>query len=275
AFRESTERRGYCALGSVKTNIGHLGVAAGIAGLIKTVFVLWHRRIPPSLHFQTPNPEIDFAGSPFYVNTDTAEWAPGEGPRRAAVSSLGFGGTNAHVVLEEAPAAHRSGSPSGRPTVLPLSARNPAALQQMSARLAEHLAAHPELDLADVAHTLCHGRREHPHRRAVVCRTLAEGAALLAHPGPSAEGSTRPQVAYLLPGGGAHHPRMGKDLYAVQPVFREQMDRAARILLPVLGQDIRTVLYEDAAPPQACSFPTLVATEYAMATLLRAHGVEP
>src|SRR6185437_5399097 len=216
AFRESTERRGYCALGSVKTNIGHLGVAAGIAGLIKTVFVLWHRRIPPSLHFQTPNPEIDFAGSPFYVNTDTAEWAPGEGPRRAAVSSLGFGGTNAHVVLEEAPAAHRSGSPSGRPTVLPLSARNPAALQQMSARLAEHLAAHPELDLADVAHTLCHGRREHPHRRAVVCRTLAEGAALLAHPGPSAEGSTRPQVAYLLPGGGAHHPRMGKDLYAVQ-----------------------------------------------------------
>ncbi|HXT46981.1 MAG TPA: beta-ketoacyl synthase N-terminal-like domain-containing protein [Pseudonocardiaceae bacterium] len=275
AFRESTERRGYCALGSVKTNIGHLGVAAGIAGLIKTVFVLWHRRIPPSLHFQTPNPEIDFAGSPFYVNTDTAEWAPGEGPRRAAVSSLGFGGTNAHVVLEEAPAAHRSGSPSGRPTVLPLSARNPAALQQMSARLAEHLAAHPELDLADVAHTLCHGRREHPHRRAVVCRTLAEGAALLAHPGPSAEGSTRPQVAYLLPGGGAHHPRMGKDLYAVQPVFREQMDRAARILLPVLGQDIRTVLYEDAAPRQACSFPTLVATEYAMATLLRAHGVEP
>ncbi|MBV9010722.1 MAG: acyltransferase domain-containing protein [Pseudonocardiales bacterium] len=275
AFRESTERRGYCALGSVKTNIGHLDAAAGIAGLIKTVLVLWHRRIPPSLHFQTPNPEIDFAGSPFYINTDTADWAPGEGPRRAAVSALGIGGTNAHIILEEAPAAHRPGSSSGQPTVLPLSAKNPAALQEMSVRLAEHLAAHPELELADVAHTLCHGRKEHPHRRAVVCRTTAEGVALLAHPGPSADGSSRPQVTYLFPGGGAHHARMGKDLYAAQPVFREQMDRAARILLPVLGQDIRTVLYEDAAPRQACSFPALVATEYAMATLLRAHGAQP
>jgi acyl transferase domain-containing protein/SAM-dependent methyltransferase len=275
AFRESTEHRGYCALGSVKTNIGHLDAAAGIAGLIKTVLALWHRRIPASLHFQVPNPEIDFAGSPFYVNAKTADWVGGEGPRRAAVSALGIGGTNAHVILEEAPAAPRSGSPSGQPSVLPLSARNPAALQQMSARLAEHLATHPELELADVAHTLCHGRKEHPHRRAVVCRTTAEGAALLAHPGPSAEGSARPQVAYLLPGGGAHHPRMGKDLYAAQPVFREQMDRAARILLPVLGQDIRSVLYEDAAPRQACSFPALVATEYAMATLLIAHGAQP
>jgi acyl transferase domain-containing protein/SAM-dependent methyltransferase len=275
AFRASTERRGYCALGSVKTNIGHLDAAAGIAGLIKTVLVLWHRRIPASLHFQAPNPEIDFAGSPFYVNADTADWAPGEGPRRAAVSALGIGGTNAHVILEEAPAARRSGCPSGQPTVLPLSARNPAALQQMSARLAEHLTAHPELELADVAYTLCHGRKEHPHRRAVVCRTTAEGAALLAHPGPSADGSARPPVAYLLPGGGAHHPWMGKDLYAAQPVFREQMDRAARILLPVLGQDIRTVLYGDAAPRQVCSFPAVVATEYAMATLLIAHGAEP
>jgi acyl transferase domain-containing protein/SAM-dependent methyltransferase/acyl carrier protein len=278
AFRESTDRRQYCALGSVKTNIGHLDAAAGIAGLIKAVLVLWHRRIPASLHFQVPNPKIDFAGSPFYVNTETADWAPGEGPRRAAVSSLGIGGTNAHIILEEAPAAAPSGSPSspaGQPTVLPLSAKNPAALQQMSARLAEHLTAHPDLDPADVAHTLCHGRKDHPHRRVVVCRSTAEGAALLAHSGSGTDGSARPQVAYLLPGGGAHHPRMGKDLYAAEPVFREQMDRATRILLPVLGQDIRTVQYGDAAPRKACSFPALVATEYAMATLLMAHGVEP
>lgn len=275
AFRESTEHRGYCALGSVKTNIGHLDAAAGIAGLIKTVLVLWHRKIPASLHFQTPNPEIDFTTSPFYVNTDTADWPPGEGPRRAAVSSLGIGGTNAHIILEEAPAARRSGSPSGQPTILPLSARNPAALQQMSARLAEHLAAHPELELADVAHTLCHGRTEHPHRRAVVCCTLAEGAALLAHPEPGTDGSARPTVVYLLPGGDAYHPGMGKDLYAKQPVFREQLDRAAGILLPVLGQDIRSVVYEDAAPHKPCSFSALVATEYAMATLLMAHGAQP
>jgi acyl transferase domain-containing protein/SAM-dependent methyltransferase len=275
AFRESTERRGYCALGSVKTNIGHLDAAAGIAGLIKVVLALWHRTLPASLHFQTPNPEIDFAGSPFYVNADTADWPRGAGPRRAAVSSLGIGGTNAHIILEEAPAAARSSSPAAQPTVLALSARNPAALRQMSTRLAEHLTAHPDLDLADVAHTLCHGRKDHPHRRAVVCRSIAEGAALLAHPGPGTDGSTRPQLAYLLPGAGAHHLRMGQDLYAAQPVFREQMDRAARILLPVLGQDIRTVQYEAAAARTACSLPALVATEYAMATLLMAHGAEP
>ena len=275
AFRESTRRRQYCALGSVKTNIGHLNAAAGIAGLLKAVLTLWHRKIPTSLHFQVPNPEIDFASSPFYVNTETADWAPGEGPRRAAVTSLGIGGTNAHVILEEAPAAHRSSSPSGQPSVLPLSARNPAALHQMSARLAEHLAAHPDLELADVAHTLSHGRKHHPYRRAVVCRSTAEGAALLAHPSSGTDGSAQPQLAYLLPGGGAHHPRIGKDLYAAEPVFREQIDRAAQTLLPVLGQDIRTVQYEDATPRRTCSYPALVATEYAMATLLMARGATP
>jgi acyl transferase domain-containing protein/SAM-dependent methyltransferase len=275
AFRESTDCRQYCALGSVKTNIGHLDAAAGIAGLIKAVLALWHRTLPASLHFQTPNPEIDFADSPFYVNTETVGWAPGDGPRRAAVSALGIGGTNAHVILEEAPAARRSSSPSGQPTVLPLSARNPAALRQMSARLADHLAAHPELELTDVAHTLCHGRKEHPHRKAVVCCTTAEGTALLDHPGPGTDGSTRPRLVYLLPGGGAHHCRMGQGLYAAEPVFREQVDRAARILLPVLGQDIRNLLYKDAIPQKPCSYPALMATEYAMAKLLMARGAEP
>jgi acyl transferase domain-containing protein/SAM-dependent methyltransferase len=275
AFRESTDRCQYCALGSVKTNIGHLDAAAGIAGLIKAVLALWHRTLPASLHFQTPNPEIDFADSPFYVNAETVGWAPGDGPRRAAVSSLGIGGTNAHVILEEAPLARRSSSPSGQPTVLLLSARNPVALRQMSAHLAEHLAIHPELELADVAHTLCLGRKEHPYRRAAVCRTTAEGTALLAHPGPGTDGSARPQLAYLLPGGGAHHCRMGQGLYAAEPVFRGQIDRAARILLPILGQDIRILLYEDATPQKPCSYPALVATEYAMAKLLMARGAEP
>jgi len=275
AFRESTHRREYCALGSVKTNIGHLDAAAGITGLIKTVLVLWHRKIPASLHFQVPNPEIDFSTGPFYVNAETADWAPGEGPRRAAVTALGIGGTNAHVILEEAPPARRSSSPSGEPIVLPLSAKNPVAVQEMSIRLAEHLITHPELGLADVAHTLCHGRKQHPHRRAVVCRSTAEAAALLAEPAPGADGSARPQVAYLLPGGGAHHPQMGKTLYATEPIFREQIDRAAEILLPILGQDIRTVQYDDAPPRRPCSYPLLLATEYALATLLMVRGVEP
>lgn len=275
AFRVSTHRRQYCALGSVKTNIGHLDAAAGVAGLIKTVLALWQRKIPASLHFHVPNPEIDFASSPFYVNAETTDWVPGEGPRRAAVTALGIGGTNAHLILEEAPLARQSRSRPGQPIVLPLSAKNPVALQQMATRLAEHLTTHPELALVDVAHTLCHGRKQHPYRRAVVCRSTAEAAALLAEPAPGADGSARPQVAYLLPGGGAHHPRMGKTLYATEPIFREQIDRAAEILLPIFGQDIRTVLYDDAAPSRPCSYPALLATEYALATLLMARGVEP
>ncbi|MEV7779461.1 beta-ketoacyl synthase N-terminal-like domain-containing protein [Kitasatospora sp. NPDC088351] len=288
AFRESTARERYCALGSVKTNLGHLDAAAGIAGLIKTVLALRHRTLPASLHFERPNPAIDFAHGPFYVNTATAPWpAPEHGPRRAAVSSLGIGGTNAHVILEEAPpAADRTTVPpagdgsvvlpvSARSVVLPVSARTPAALQELSGLLAGHLAAHPGLAPDAVARTLAEGRRDLPYRRAVVARTLGEAAERLARPDPGTDGSGRLRLAYLLPGGGAQHPGMGRGLYTSEPRYRAEIDRAAAVLEPVLGQDLRAVLYEGAEGRGAWSFPALVATEYALARLLIARGARP
>jgi amino acid adenylation domain-containing protein len=185
AFRAQTNARGYCAVGSVKTNIGHLDAAAGVAGLIKTVLALQHRQLPPSLHFTKANPQIDFATSPFFVNDRLRDWAPGGGPRRAGVSSFGIGGTNAHVVLEEAPVRGVSESP-GPCEILALSAQSPSALAKVSANLADYLKAHPDANIADVAYTLQVGRRPFPHRQVVVCsggadalRALEEGRPLI------------------------------------------------------------------------------------------------
>ncbi|XKK62170.1 polyketide synthase [Streptomyces sp. ARC32] len=160
AFREGTDRSGYCALGSVKTNIGHLDTAAGMAGLIKTALMLEHRTLVPSLHFSEPNPDIDFAAGPFFVNTEKTEWKSGTGPLRAGVSSFGIGGTNAHVILEEGPARGRAPQES-RPELLVLSARSEDALEQAATALARHLRSHPGLDPAAVAQTLGLGRRAH------------------------------------------------------------------------------------------------------------------
>src|SRR6185436_2709054 len=175
-------RRQLCALGSVKTNVGHLATAAGITGLIKTVLSLEHGMIPPSLHFERPNPEINFAESPFYVNTELRPWLRNGGPRRAGVSSFGFGGTNAHVVLEEAPALPPSVASPRSHQLLLLSAKSPGALAAATADLAAHLGAHPELDLADVAYTLQRGRKPFVHRRSLVCRDRDEAIALLSEP---------------------------------------------------------------------------------------------
>ena len=171
AFRTSTDEKGFCAIGSVKTNVGHLNTAAGVTGLIKTVQALKYQQIPPSLHFKQPNPQIDFANSPFYVNTTLSEWKTNGTPRRAGVSSFGIGGTNAHVILEEAPEVEAS--TCSRPwQLLLLSAKTSSALERATANLAEHLKQHPDLNLADVAHTLQVGRRTFDHRRMVVCRDL-------------------------------------------------------------------------------------------------------
>jgi phthiocerol/phenolphthiocerol synthesis type-I polyketide synthase E len=178
AFRSHTSRRGFCALGSVKTNIGHLDVASGIAGLIKTVLALEHRQIPPTLHVASPNPEIDFAASPVRLATELADWPAGSGPRRAGISSFGFGGTNVHLIVEEAPPAPPASPP--RPwEILLLSARDAEALERATDALADHLASHPDLPLSDVAFTLQAGRRAFPHRRALVCRAGEDVAGLL------------------------------------------------------------------------------------------------
>ncbi|MFE6665146.1 beta-ketoacyl synthase N-terminal-like domain-containing protein [Streptomyces sp. NPDC057697] len=174
-------RRGFCGIGSVKTNIGHTDAAASAAGLIKTVLALKHGLIPPSLHFTEPNPEIDFASSPFRVVTAVEEWRPEGMPRRAGVSSFSIGGTNAHVVLEQPPAERESGHARGAvgPYVLPLSAKSPQALEAVTARLAEHLRRNPGVPLADVAWTLQTGRWEHPYRRFALVRDTADAVRVL------------------------------------------------------------------------------------------------
>ncbi|HEX7239910.1 MAG TPA: type I polyketide synthase, partial [Longimicrobiaceae bacterium] len=252
AFRARTGRTGFCALGSVKSNVGHLDAAAGVAGLIKTVLALEHGEIPPTLHFERPSPKVDFERSPFFVNARLRPWDMDGAPRRAGVSSFGMGGTNAHVVLEEAPEPEPSG-PSRPLQLLLLSARSAAALEAATDRLARHLREHPEQELADVAHTLRVGRRRFGHRRALVVRGREEAAAALESRDASrirdaAEEWDERDVVFLFPGLGDHYPQMARGLYEAEPVFREEVDRCAEILLPLLGTDLRGVLFPGEAP---------------------------
>jgi phthiocerol/phenolphthiocerol synthesis type-I polyketide synthase E len=287
AFRLTTGERGYCSLGSIKANIGHLDAAAGVAGLIKTILALEHREIPPLVHFRRPNPQIDFAASPFTIPTGLASWRPRGGARRAGVSSLGIGGTNAHLVLEEAPAAPPP-EPARDGQLLVLSAATGEALDTASGALADHLERHEELALADVAFTLQAGRRRHPHRLALVCRDRADAVEALRDPPPSRSvrrhdpALGRP-VVFLFPGQGAQHPGMGAGLYRTEPLFRHEIDRAADELAPVLGHDLRRLLYE---PPEEAGTPdwtartdlvqpALFAHEHALARLWTSWGVEP
>ncbi|HEU0077701.1 MAG TPA: type I polyketide synthase, partial [Longimicrobiaceae bacterium] len=243
----TTDRRAWCAVGSLKSNLGHLDAAAGVAGLIKTVLALQHRQLPPTLHAATPNPQIDWAASPFYLNTQLRDWPDGPTPRRAGVSAFGIGGTNAHVVVEEAPPAPAPAP--GRPwQLLVLSAPTPTALQTLSTNLARHLAQHPELALADVAYTLQVGRRPFRYRRALVCASPAQAQAALAGAdtpqvlhGQAPEQA--PRVVFLLPGLGEQHLGMGRDLYQHEPVFRAALDHGATVAQPLLGIDLRALLY--------------------------------
>ena len=276
-------RQGFCALGSVKTNIGHLDTAAGAAGLIKASLALERGEIPPSLHFEQPNPKIDFAASPFYVNTGLRPWTrEGEAPRRAAVSSFGIGGTNAHVILEEAPALAPSG-PSRPAQLLVLSARTDTALDAATVNLAAHLRANPDLPLADVAWTLEVGRKVFSHRRFAVASSLDEAARVLETLDPErvvtgfAEGGARP-VAFLFPGQGSQHFEMGLGLYRDEPLFREVVDTCAGRLRPLLGRDLREILF--AAPGgdlerTEIAQPALFTIEIALARLWMSWGVRP
>ncbi len=247
AFRASTQRSGFCAIGSAKTNIGHLDAAAGMAGLIKTVLALQHRQIPASLNFSQPNPEIDFPATPFFVNTQLAPWPAVAGPRRAGIMSTGMGGTNAHVVLEEAPPVVTAAA-SQRPNLLVLSARTESALAASAERLRTFLESNPSANLDDSAFTLQEGRRAMSHRRFIVATDLAGAIAALAAKPPRLsiarvdKEAARP-VVLLLPGVGDHYVGMGRELYAHFPVFRSEVDRCAEILRPLLGLDIRDVLY--------------------------------
>ncbi|MDT0436313.1 MULTISPECIES: type I polyketide synthase [Streptomyces] len=280
AFRQSTDDTGFCALGSVKTNIGHLGAAAGIAGLIKAVLALEHRQIPPNLHFDEANPLIDFAAGPFWVPTALEDWAAGDQPRRAAVSAFGIGGTNAHVVLEEAPPAAPAAPRApedGHRLVLPLSARTTGALRGQADALARHLDRHPGLRLDDVAHSLRTQRPALPHRLTVTAASRDEALAALRTAAPATPALTGEpaRVAFLLPGGGTQYPGMGAELYRGHAVYRDIVDECARILRPVLDADLRTTLFDDPEPDGTALFAGLVATEYALARTLMEAGVRP
>ncbi len=296
AFRAGTARSGFCAVGSVKSNIGHLDTAAGIAGLIKAVLALERRQIPPSLHVEEPNPEIAWAASPFYVNTRLAGWEPNGGPLRAGVSSFGIGGTNAHVVLEEAPPAAAAG-PAADWQLLVLSARTASALDTLTRRLADRLDGDGAPDLADAAFTLQVGRRRFAHRRVAVCGDPRQAAALLrAAAAPDAappglvfsrrqEPADRP-LAFLFPGQGSQYPGMGGGLYRAEPAFRREVDACADFLLPLLGLDLRNVMFAAeaaAAPGEAAARlaatdlaqPALFTVELALARLWDQWGVRP
>ncbi|RKH18694.1 amino acid adenylation domain-containing protein [Corallococcus sp. CA047B] len=284
AFRAHTTDTGFCAIGSVKSNFGHLTAAAGVAGLLKTVLALKHRELPPTLHFQTPNPKIDFGKSPFFVQTKRSAWPEGTEPLRAGVSSFGVGGTNAHVVVEEAPARPASG-PSKPVHLLLLSAKTPAAVTQAAERLAAHLQANPELPLADVAHTLSTGRRAFPFRKAVVAGSAQEAVKALTAAGAEATAlESTPPLAFLFPGQGSQHPDMAHGLYRHAPAFRATVDACAEVLKPLLGRDLREVLFpKDPESPEAAealrqtSFAqaALFTVEYALAQLWWSWGVRP
>ncbi|MBR8835866.1 MAG: KR domain-containing protein [Stigonema ocellatum SAG 48.90 = DSM 106950] len=301
-FRASTNKKGFCAIGSVKTNIGHLGTAAGVAGLIKTVLALKHQMIPPSLHFEQPNPKIDFANSPFYVNTKLRKWETDGIPRRAGVSSFGIGGTNAHIVLEEAPVlgeqgGRGEGGQGGRGAgeqgrkfqLLVVSAKTDSALEAATTNLVEYLEQHPETNLADAAYTLQVGRWAFSYRRMLVCQDLKE--AIIALKSPDCQRvftqflePKKRSIAFMFPGQGAQYVNMSWELYQTEPIFRDLVDLCCKQLKPHLRLDLRYALYPGEEQEQQVaeqlkqtyiSQSALFVTEYALAKLWMAWGVCP
>lgn len=279
-----TSKRGFCALGSVKSNIGHLDAAAGIAGLIKVVLSLEHGMIPPSIHFEKPNRNIDFNSTPFFVNDRLRRWE--SDGRRAGVSSFGIGGTNVHVALESAP----DGGPwasNNRPCLITVSARTPSALEQLSHNLGLSFGSGPEEGLPAAAFTLMNGRKAFAHRRALVASSSEDAAAGLINPRRFIQGTyarERPVIGFLFPGQGAQYINMGRGLYEHEPVFRDCVDEAADYLLPFLDRDLRTVLYpipgkEESAVEilgqTAFTQPALFVVECALAQWWNKLGIRP
>ncbi|MEM9218551.1 MAG: beta-ketoacyl synthase N-terminal-like domain-containing protein [Cyanobacteria bacterium P01_F01_bin.150] len=289
-FQQYTDKTGFCAIGSAKTNVGHMDVAAGVAGLIKVSLALKHQLLPPSINYEQPNPEIDFDNSPFFVNTHLTPWPVQDSPRRAGVSSFGIGGTNAHVVLEEPP-ERTLPSKTPRPfQLLLLSAKSSSALDAMTQNLATYLQEHPQASLPDVAYTLQVGRTRFEHRRYLICNTVDQGVQRLSNlDAPQlvthhAEASDL-GVVFMFPGQGSQYVNMAQELYQTEPRFRDTVDYCAQLLQPSLKLDIRQILYpddsltSDAAAQQlrqtAMAQPALFVIEYALARLWMDWGIIP
>ena len=281
AFQQTTSECGVCAIGSVKSNVGHLVMAAGAAGLIKTALALTERRLPPSLHFRANNPKLDLANSPFFVNDTLRAWTFEGGPLRAGVSSFGVGGTNAHVILEEPPLRDPSDAVSG-PQLLLLSARSDAALSKSVALLGEHLAAQPDTPLADVAWTLCKGRKVFAQRIHLVADGAEDAAKRLRDLAQSATSkialNPAPGIVFMFPGQGSQYAGMGRELYQTEPAFGAALDECALILRDELGFDLRERLFADDADAlraTGLTQPAIFAMEYALARLWMSYGITP
>ncbi|HEY4817346.1 MAG TPA: amino acid adenylation domain-containing protein [Candidatus Acidoferrum sp.] len=288
AFRAKASAKQFCAIGTAKTNVGHLDVAAGVTGLINATNILRHGILPPTLHFQEPNPTFDLGNSPFYVNAKRTEWKQQELPRRAGVSAFGVGGTNAHVILEEPPA--RPSIDSARPAqLLLLSARSEQALEKATDNLAEHLRAQQGPHLADVAWTLQVGRRRFPYRRTAVVHDIPDAIQALSQRDPKrvqARSSSNDSAAvyFLFPGQGSQHPNMGRQVYESEPVFRQWVQRCCEILRPHLAEDLLPLLYPSHEVSEsesrgltetALAQPAIFTVEYALAQLWISWGIQP
>lgn len=287
AFQTSTDKKQFCAIGSVKPNIGHLNSAAGIAGLVKTLLALRHKQIPPSLYFETPNPKIDFASSPFFVNNKLREWNS-LGARRAGVSSFGFGGTNAHIVLEEANFASKE-TPKQKSQIIVLSAKTLTALDTMTSNLVSFLKENPDVNISDLAYTNQIGRKEFANRRFLVCQNINEAIEDFTTLDPkkvlskTAENYSK-SVAFMFPGQGNQYVNMGQDLYSNQPLFCKYLDECLDLLKPLVQLDLRNLLYPAQENIELASQeinqteitqPLLFAIEYALAKLWISWGFEP
>jgi len=291
AFQESTPKKGFCAIGSLKTNIGHTDAAAGVLGVIKTVLALQHGMLPPSLHFEHPNPQIDFENSPFYVNSKLSKWKTHGTPRRAGISSFGIGGTNAHVILEQAPVpnSYLSSDPLRPCQLVVISAKTPTALDKTTENLAEHLNQNPHINLADMAHTLHCGRRAFNYRRMLVCGDLKEASQALGTLDTKrvfadcVTAANKP-VVFMFPGQGSQYVHMGEALYQTEPIFKNIVDTCSDYLFPILNLDLREILYpageqtagaDIAIDQTAITQAALFVTEYALAKWWMNHGIHP
>jgi amino acid adenylation domain-containing protein len=288
AFRAQTKKKGFCTVGTAKTNIGHLDIAAGVTGLIHATHIVRHGLLPPTLHFKKPNPKFDLENSPFVVNTKLREWKASEGPRRAGVSAFGVGGTNAHIILEQAPdVASQAATPSLQ--LLVLSARSEAALERATDNLSDYLKKQPEVNLADVAWTLQVGRRNFSWRRTVVACNVSEAVTALSgrdrkRMQTRSRVMEKPGVYFLFPGQGSQHPNMGREIYATHSVFRKTVNRCAEILQPYLGVDLCKLLYPSDDQSEEVkrrvtetivAQPAIFTIEYALAQLWMSWGVRP
>ncbi|MHA2428357.1 MAG: beta-ketoacyl synthase N-terminal-like domain-containing protein, partial [Candidatus Hermodarchaeia archaeon] len=288
AYRQWTDRKGYCPIGSVKTNIGHLDAGAGVAGVIKAALTIKHAEIPATLHFNKPNPEIDFDNSPFYVNTELSPWPEAVKPRRAGVSSFGLGGTNAHIVLEEAPEIETS-SPSRDHQLILLSAKSEIALTKLTENLIDYFRRNKEENLANIAYTLQVGRKAQEYRRVLVCQDINDALSALDPIDPkrvisSVSKPEEKEIAFMFSGQGSQYVNMGLGLYGKETVFTQTVDYCNRILQPYLSEDLIQILFPDTSEMEnaskklqqtALTQPALFVIEYALAMQLMEWGVKP